>query len=202
MAEEHKIYQSRLIQKHDTEANWNKATNFVPLKGEIIIYDDLNQMKIGDGGTVVSDLPFIIPTVPTKLSELVDDKILWVKFSALSGSNITLDKTYNEIKNAYNNQQLIIGYYRSRIIEFAGAQQSILMFKYHLSGSTVYNYILNGAEKVEYSTINLQKEQLITAIDETASGNTTSYPSVKAVIDYVGNNSVGMIIKDWSESEE
>ena len=32
-----KIYQSRVIQKHDTSANWKKATNFVPLKGEIFM---------------------------------------------------------------------------------------------------------------------------------------------------------------------
>lgn len=31
---------TRIIQKHDSSANWAKATTFVPLKGEIIIYDD------------------------------------------------------------------------------------------------------------------------------------------------------------------
>ena len=54
-----KIYQSRVIQKHDTSANWKKATNFVPLKGEIIIYDDLKKIKIGDGATKVGNLAFI-----------------------------------------------------------------------------------------------------------------------------------------------
>ena len=27
---------SRIINKHDTEVNWNKATNFIPKAGEII----------------------------------------------------------------------------------------------------------------------------------------------------------------------
>ena len=30
---------SRIINKHDTEINWNKATNFIPKAGEIIVYD-------------------------------------------------------------------------------------------------------------------------------------------------------------------
>lgn len=49
---------TRIIQKHDSSANWAKATTFVPLKGEIIIYDDLGKIKIGDGAAKVNDLPF------------------------------------------------------------------------------------------------------------------------------------------------
>jgi len=53
----------RVINKHDTEANWLKATNFIPKQGELIVYDkDSNfsyeRFKIGDGNTVVSSLPF------------------------------------------------------------------------------------------------------------------------------------------------
>jgi hypothetical protein len=33
------IIKGKLIHKHDTEANWNKANNFYPLFGEIIVYD-------------------------------------------------------------------------------------------------------------------------------------------------------------------
>ena len=32
-------YYSRIINKHDTEQNWNETVNFVPEQGEIIIYD-------------------------------------------------------------------------------------------------------------------------------------------------------------------
>lgn len=52
-------FQGRVVQKHDTEANWKKATNFIPLKGEIILYDDLRKIKIGDGITKVNELEFI-----------------------------------------------------------------------------------------------------------------------------------------------
>ena len=69
---------TRIINKHDTEENWNKATNFIPLKGEVIIYDPVqfppdssysgsdfirglgySKIKVGDGTTKVSDLPFV-----------------------------------------------------------------------------------------------------------------------------------------------
>ena len=67
MATEKKIT-SRIQQKHDVAANWAKATNFIPKKGEIIIYDaEYNasgeetqavRFKIGDGSKTVNNLPF------------------------------------------------------------------------------------------------------------------------------------------------
>lgn len=68
-----KTFQGRIIQKHDTKANWDKATNFVPLKGEIIVYDDLKKIKIGDGATKIGDLAFIndLDTIKGKYLPLV-----------------------------------------------------------------------------------------------------------------------------------
>jgi hypothetical protein len=70
-----KTYQGRIVQKHDNSANWVKATNFIPLKGEIIIYDDLNKIKIGDGTTKVNDLDFnsCLPDGGTAGDALVKD---------------------------------------------------------------------------------------------------------------------------------
>jgi hypothetical protein len=67
-----KKIKTRLQQKHDTAANWALATNFIPLAGEMIVYDadetcDYARVKFGDGivnadgvivGTNVNDLPF------------------------------------------------------------------------------------------------------------------------------------------------
>lgn len=50
---------TRVQQKADTKANWEKATNFVPLKGEYIYYSDLNRVKVGDGVKKVGELPFL-----------------------------------------------------------------------------------------------------------------------------------------------
>ena len=88
---------TRLINKHDLEVNWLNNPSFVPLQGELIIYDcevDANgntldlpsnrtapytyeRLKIGDGFTLVNDLPFIdestIKSIPTKVSQLEND---------------------------------------------------------------------------------------------------------------------------------
>lgn len=57
------VFKGRLLQKTDTEANWLKATTFVPLKGEICVYlpdenNDAPRFKVGDGTTLVNSLPF------------------------------------------------------------------------------------------------------------------------------------------------
>ncbi len=53
-----KTYQTRVQSKIDTSENWAKATNFIPLKGEICIYSDLHRMKVGDGTSKIGDLDF------------------------------------------------------------------------------------------------------------------------------------------------
>lgn len=60
---------TRIQLKNDTEENWNKAINFVPRKGELIIYNAESgqnidtarlfpRFKVGDGVTTVVNLPF------------------------------------------------------------------------------------------------------------------------------------------------
>lgn len=75
-----KTIKSRIVHKHDLEAHWMRATSFVPLQGELIIYDieidadgntltlpegrttpyDYERFKIGDGITNVNELPFAL----------------------------------------------------------------------------------------------------------------------------------------------
>ena len=74
-----KTVNSRIVHKHDVEANWLKAENFYPKQGEIIVYDidDTNnyeRFKIGDGKTLVSDLPFTNDALAADISA-VDDKV-------------------------------------------------------------------------------------------------------------------------------
>lgn len=59
MATTQKQVKTRIQQKHDTSENWGKATSFIPLKGEIIVYDDLGRIKVGDGMKTVSNLKFV-----------------------------------------------------------------------------------------------------------------------------------------------
>lgn len=80
---------ARFQQKIDTSANWAKATNFIPLEGELIIYQDYDEndkplppkYKNGDGVTLVRDLPFMtmelqIPITYNELKELRDTSTL------------------------------------------------------------------------------------------------------------------------------
>ena len=55
---------ARVVNKYDTLENWNKAVNFIPLPGEIIVYaaDEEHEnirIKIGDGVNGVNDLEFV-----------------------------------------------------------------------------------------------------------------------------------------------
>lgn len=59
----------RIQVKHDIAANWAKAVNFIPLAGELIIYDGIIEdgiyieqpkLKIGDGIHKLAELPFIL----------------------------------------------------------------------------------------------------------------------------------------------
>lgn len=70
---------TRIKLKHDTTANWNNAIGFIPLAGEVIIYDDYQTktweeqeygetvtktvnipgIKIGTGNAYVQDLAFV-----------------------------------------------------------------------------------------------------------------------------------------------
>ena len=144
-----KTFQGRIVQKHDTKANWDKATNFVPLKGEIIVYDDLKKIKIGDGATKVGSLAFINdldtlaaiaktgsyndlknkPTIPTKLSNLTDD-VVKGKYLPLTGGTMTGD--INTSNNNINNIKS-------------------LSFKDKLNENEIplYGYIINNAGRLE-----------------------------------------------------
>lgn len=84
-----KVLNSRMIQKHDIEANWAKAENFIPKQGEIIIYDidelhSQERIKIGDGISSVQNLPFLVAEI-SALPELT--------FSDFDGEQFTYDGT-------------------------------------------------------------------------------------------------------------
>lgn len=99
MAITQKQVKARIQQKHDTSANWAKATNFVPFKGEIIVYDDLGRIKVGDGTKTVTNLKFVDehphPYLPLEGGELDPDATITLASGThqytlvLGGSSIT-----------------------------------------------------------------------------------------------------------------
>lgn len=91
---------ARIITKHDTEANWSKAVTFVPREGEIVIYEPDNfntvsRFKVGDGKTVLNNLPFITdPFVKKELGK------------GLSSNDFT-DEDKQKVANIPENYQYI-----------------------------------------------------------------------------------------------
>lgn len=89
-----KTIKTRIIQKHAVEADWLKATNFIPLKGELIIYDadatyTYPRFKVGDGITNVNDLP---------VSDIVDNLTTNISTKPLSAAQGVVLKTQNDKK--------------------------------------------------------------------------------------------------------
>ena len=57
------VSNARVFQKNGLEENWNKVTDYIPGKGEIIIYNadedhEYPRLKVGDGVSLPKDLPF------------------------------------------------------------------------------------------------------------------------------------------------
>lgn len=83
MANEKQI-KARFQQKHDIEANWNKALNFIPKIGEIIVYDiddnyNYSRIKIGDGINNANVLPFAhSASMVVQNNVPIDTSVIWV----------------------------------------------------------------------------------------------------------------------------
>ena len=84
---------ARIQHKHDIEANWNKALNFIPKIGEIIVYDiddnyNYSRFKIGDGVRTINDLEFLLDTQyilhnSNTLSQLLEQYILNIDYDTI-----------------------------------------------------------------------------------------------------------------------
>ena len=84
---------TRIQHKHDIESNWNKALNFIPKIGELIVYDvdenyNYSRFKIGDGVRTINDLEFLLDTQyilhnSNTLSQLLEQYMLNVDYNAI-----------------------------------------------------------------------------------------------------------------------
>ena len=86
------MLKTRMRQKVDTSQNWAKATNFVPLKGEICIYSDLHRMKVGDGTTKINNLDFENPVdaeLSTTSTNPVQNKVVKTALDGKANSEHT-----------------------------------------------------------------------------------------------------------------
>lgn len=121
---DNKVLKTRIQMKNDTSENWAKATTFVPLKGELIVYNDNDgnapRMKVGDGVTLLSGLPFITSSGGSFLfqpeePEDAEEGTIWIDTDEESNTinYVSYDEQYrteeqkanarNNIGAAYNN---------------------------------------------------------------------------------------------------
>lgn len=120
--------QARIKSKHDTTANWDKAIGFVPMAGEIIIYDDyevktwtveeygetvtktknIPNIKIGTGNAYVQDLGFVDEKLRDTLMEHInnqelhttlEEKLFWNNKINVVDSPDIIDEQTHEIKD-------------------------------------------------------------------------------------------------------
>ena len=115
-----KTLKTRIIQKHDTEANWLLATNFTPMNGEIIIYDEddnynYKRIKIGNGRDNINTLSFItilsdnILYEENMLSDIINTYIMNINYDELSfnTSEIVFEKSSSILGQAMLGQLIL-----------------------------------------------------------------------------------------------
>ena len=120
---------TRLKIKHDTTENWNNAVGFIPLPGELIVYDDyetktyqveeygemvtktvnIPNVKVGTGNAYVQDLAFINDDIRDIVMQHIHDydvhvtlqeKVFW-------NNKINIDDDYDKVHGEVLDELLI-----------------------------------------------------------------------------------------------
>lgn len=120
---------SRIKIKHDTTENWNNARGFIPLSGELIVYDDyetktyeveeygetvtktvnIPNIKVGTGNAYVQDLAFVDEKTRDILMEHIhnqeihttlQEKVFW-------NNKVNIDDTYEAIHGEVLDELLV-----------------------------------------------------------------------------------------------
>lgn len=120
---------ARIKIKHDTTANWDRASGFIPLVGEIIVYDDyetktytveeygeevektvnIPNIKIGTGNAFVQDLAFVDSKTKETLMEHINnldvhttlqEKLFW-------NNKVNIDDSYEQVYDELVGEELI-----------------------------------------------------------------------------------------------
>ena len=117
---------TRIQFKRDTTANWNAARGFVPLAGEVIVYNDYKQIqreingvvktvdvpwiKIGDGNAFVQDLPFVMEDLNDRLMEHINDMEIHVTLGEKNfwNNKINVDDAYEQIHDELVDETLVL----------------------------------------------------------------------------------------------
>jgi hypothetical protein len=118
------------MSKHDTTENWNNAIGFVPLPGEIIIYDDYQEktytvvedgvevtktkkipgVKIGSGNAAVQDLAFVDEDLREMILNHIRDQEIHVTLGekAFWNNKINVDDSEDIMYGTLEDETLIL----------------------------------------------------------------------------------------------
>lgn len=214
---------TRFVHKHDFEVNWLKAVAFVPMQGEPIVYDNevdengnvltlsdgvttvlpegrttpytYERLKIGDGKTLVSDLPF------------VNVQPNWAQ-SDEAAADFIKNKPFGLTYAAYD---IINAEVTSEPVEMlGGAYASILPWGVNFDELAIYwedfAYIKVILDGVEYSNLNIHNDDLLdryignAAIINPIAG--TDYEDTGEPFAISASLSYGVLLTDFTQSTQ
>lgn len=121
---------ARIKLKHDTTENWNNAGDFIPMAGEVIVYDDyeiktytieeygeqvtktvkIPNIKIGTGNAYVQDLAFVDEATRElllnhirnqEIHTTLQEKLFW-------NNKINVDDTDEQVTGELEDETLIL----------------------------------------------------------------------------------------------
>lgn len=115
------VAKTRIKLKRDTTENWDNASGFIPLQGELIIYTDYKTIekngvtknvpgiKIGTGNAYVQDLAFIDDELRDKLMEHINDMDLHTTLEEKMfwNNKVNIDDGYEIVHNELEDEILV-----------------------------------------------------------------------------------------------
>lgn len=147
-----KTIKTRVSQKHDTAENWANS-DLIPLEGELIIYDaDENspaRIKLGDGKSSASELPFLDDSISAKVFEdlanngQISDQIAEQISEAIAEIPVSKIKADNHLN--MNGYQI----FNAAEIAFSGANGGDAYFRMNKNGSNWMEFLnLKGGLRI------------------------------------------------------
>lgn len=118
--------ESRIQFKRDTTENWNNARGFIPLAGEVIVYNDYKTIKreingvvkdvnvpwikIGTGNAYIQDLPFVEEDINDRLMEHINNMEIHTTLQekAFWNNKINVDDSYELIHGELVDETLVL----------------------------------------------------------------------------------------------
>lgn len=169
MSSNEKIIKSRQQQKTDVSTNWKTAgdNGFIPKKGEIIVYGDLNKIKIGDGTTNVNELSFV-------------EEETYINVATLPETNINDKIAYRVLEGTFVGQKRFRYDATCHVVETLPETGESALVQSNGDLSYVGYYNINNNEAYAYIN-NDTKALLIQLIDE-SNLNTLAKLAAKAVV--------------------